>query len=68
MKEDIFNMQTRKFLKKVGVTSQRKIKTAIRGAVKSGRLSGNETVKTRVILSIESLGLEQKINGGIYLA
>ena len=30
MNEDVFNMSIRKFLKKVGVTSQREIEAAIR--------------------------------------
>ena len=37
MNEDIFNMAVRKFLKKVGVTSQREIEQAVREAVQAGR-------------------------------
>ena len=42
MNEDKLNMSVRKFLKKVGVTSQREIEEAVRLAVISGQLKGNE--------------------------
>ena len=67
MDEEVFNMQIRKFLKNVGITSQREIETAIRGAIEDGRLKGDETVKARVTLTIESLGLSQDIDGDIDL-
>ena len=44
MNEDIFNMAVRKFLKKVGVTSQREIEQAVREAVQAGRLAGIEVL------------------------
>ena len=31
MNEDVFNVSVRKFLKKVGITSQREIEQAVRG-------------------------------------
>lgn len=68
MDEDIFNMQVRKFLKNVGVTSQREIEGAIRAAIDDGRLTGTETVKAKVTLSIESLGLSTDVDGDIDLA
>jgi Family of unknown function (DUF6494) len=37
MNEDRFNVDIRKFLKVVGVTSQREIETAVRGALPKGR-------------------------------
>jgi len=40
MNEDTFNMSVRKFLKKVGVTSQREIEQAVRDAEASGKLQG----------------------------
>ena len=42
MNEDTFNLQIRKFLKKVGITSQREIESAVRKAIDSGALSGSE--------------------------
>jgi hypothetical protein len=42
MDEDAFNIAVRKFLKEVGVTSQRVIENAVRDTVKNGQLRGNE--------------------------
>ena len=67
MNEDIFNMELRKFLKKVGVTSQREIEQAVRGAIAAGKLSGDETLKANVRLTIEGLDLAQDIEGQISL-
>ena len=67
MDQDIFNMEVRKFLKKVGVTSQREIEAAVRGGIESGALKGNETVRARVTLSIDALGLSIDIDGEISL-
>jgi len=68
MDEEIFNMQIRKFLKNVGVTSQREIEGAVRAALNDGTLKGEETIQTKVTLSIESLGVNAEINGSIDLA
>ena len=38
MNEDRFNMDIRKFLKVVGVTSQREIEIAVRNAIAKGSL------------------------------
>ena len=67
MNEDIFNMELRKFLKKVGVTSQREVEQAVRAALDSGALTGNETLKARVTLTIEAIGLSHDIDGDIAL-
>jgi hypothetical protein len=67
MDEEVFNMQLRKFLKNVGVTSQREIETAVRAAVASCKLSGNESVDAKVTLTIDSLGLSTDITGKIDL-
>ena len=68
MNEDVFNMEVRKFLKKVGVTSQREIEQAVRSAVESGALKGNETLKAKVTLTVEGLDVSQDIDGDISLA
>ena len=67
MNEDQFNMETRKFLKKVGVTSQREIERVVTEGIASGRLQGNETLKARVTLSIDGLDLAHEIDGDISL-
>ena len=68
MDEEIFNMQMRKFLKNVGVTSQREIENAVRAALEDGTLKGEETIKAKVTLTIEQLGVSIEIDGDIDLA
>ncbi len=68
MDADVFNMQIRKFLKHVGVTSQREIEAAVRAAVEDGRLKGDETVTARITLTIDTLGLSKEIVGNIALS
>jgi len=67
MNEDAFNVSVRKFLKKVGITSQREIEQAVRAAVSSGRLTGNEALPAKVTLSVEGVALSVQIEGAIEL-
>jgi hypothetical protein len=67
MNEEVFNMEIRKFLKKVGVTAQREIEEAVRGAVKSGKLKGTETLKATVVLTVSGAGISSRIDGDINL-
>jgi hypothetical protein len=67
MNEDAFNISVRKFLKKVGVTSQREIEQAVRAALGSGRLKGDETLPARVMLTVDGIGLAIEIKGTIGL-
>ena len=67
MNEDTFNMQVRKFLKKVGITSQREIENAVREAIASGALSGTEVLKASVTLQIPELNLKVAISDSIDL-
>ena len=68
MDADVFNIQIRKFLKQVGVTSQREIESTVRAAIEDGRLKGDETVTARMTLTIETLGLSKDIEGKITLS
>lgn len=68
MDEDRFNMEIRKFLKLVGVTSQREIEEAVRGALKAGKLTGNETLRAKVQLTLDGTGLSKTIEGEITLS
>jgi hypothetical protein len=65
MNEDRFNMDIRKFLKVVGVTSQREIETAVREAIAKGRLAEGTVLNPRVTLSIPEIGLEHVVDGEI---
>ena len=67
MDEDRFNMEVRRFLKTVGVTSQREIEQAVRAALAAKRLGGSETLKAKIVLSIDAIGLAHTISGDIAL-
>jgi hypothetical protein len=67
MNEDALNISVRKFLKKVGVTSQREIEQAVRAALGGGRLKGDETLPARVMLTVDGIGLAIEIKGTIAL-
>jgi hypothetical protein len=67
MNEDALNTSVRKFLKKVGITSQREIERAVREAVSSGRLKGQEALPAKAVVTIEALGLAFEIDGAVEL-
>ena len=67
MNEDRFNMDIRKFLKTVGVTSQREIEKAVRDAVAVGRLKGNEKLPARMVLTVGGIGLSHEVTDEIEL-
>ena len=67
MNEDTFNLQIRKFLKKVGITSQREIEAAVRKAIESGDLGGSETLHATVTLRVPEVGIEVEISDDIAL-
>jgi hypothetical protein len=67
MNEEALNTSLRKFLKVVGVTSQREIEKAIREAIADGRLKGSETLSANVVLTIDKVGLTHTIDGTIDL-
>lgn len=67
MDEDVLNTSIRKYLKEVGVTSQREIEKAIRSAIESGTLKGGEILPAKMVLTIGPLGLTHEIDGAIKL-
>jgi hypothetical protein len=67
MNEDVFNASLRKFLKKVGITSQREIEKAVRDAVEAGKLKGNEKLQARMVLTINGVTLSHEITDEIEL-
>ncbi|MEL6299263.1 MAG: DUF6494 family protein [Pseudomonadota bacterium] len=60
MDEEKFNMSLRKFLKQVGVTSQREIERV-------GREKGTGTLKVRMVLTAEGTDLEHVVEDEISL-
>ena len=67
MNEDVFNTSLRKFLKTVGVTSQREIEKSVREAVSSGLLKGDETLPAKMVLTVGEVSLSFTVNGDIAL-
>jgi 16S rRNA U516 pseudouridylate synthase RsuA-like enzyme len=63
MNEDTLNLEIRKFLKEVGVTSQREIEKIVR----SGKVRGN-ILKLRMSLSSETAPIDHIVEGEINLA
>lgn len=60
-------MSIRRFLKNVGVTSQREIEKTIRSGLDSGVLSDNDTVNLSVTLRIDHQDSDLVINGSLNL-
>lgn len=67
MNQETFNMDLRKFLKKVGVTSQHEIENAVTEAINSGVLRGNEKLEAKVTLTIDMIDLNYDVRGVISL-
>ncbi len=67
MNEDIFNLQIRKFLKKVGIQSQRQIEMSVREAIDSGRITGSETLHAKVQLTVDGVNIDHTIEDTIAL-
>lgn len=67
MNEDAFNMSVRKFLKKVGVTSQREIEQAVRAAVDKGAIDASKPLTAKVRLTVDGVDLDVEIDGALEL-
>jgi hypothetical protein len=67
MNEETFNLSIRKFLKIVGINSQREIEMAVRKALEEGRIKGDETFPASVTFNAPDLNLSFKIEGEIKL-
>ena len=67
MDQETFNLSIRKFLKMVGVNSQREIEQAVQKALEAHRIKGDETFPAKVTLEIPSLGLKVPFEAEIKL-
>jgi hypothetical protein len=65
MDEDRFNMSIRKYLKTVGVTSQREIEKAVRDAQAKGKIKPAAKLRAKVVLNLPEVGLSHEIDGEI---
>jgi hypothetical protein len=66
--EEVFNMSTRKFLKKLGVTAQREIELAVREQLEGGDLQGDETLAATATVTVAGLPRDVVVTGQISLA
>ncbi len=67
MNEETLNLSIRKFLKMVGVNSQREIEQAVAKAIAGGAIAGKETFPARMTLDVAGLKLAAKFDGDIKL-
>lgn len=67
MNEETFNISIRKFLKMVGVSSQRDIEQAVAKAVAAGAIGGTESFPAQMTLEIAGLKLKVQFDGEIRL-
>ncbi len=67
MNEETFNISIRKFLKMVGVNSQRAIEQAVDRAMADSVIKGTESFPATVTLEVAGLQLSVKFDGEIKL-
>ena len=65
MDEEVLNIQVRKFLKKVGIQSQREIEQAVKDRITKGNLSGTENLDATMLLEVPEIDLKVSIDGKI---
>jgi hypothetical protein len=67
MNEETFNLSIRKFLKMVGVNSQREIEQAVAKATADRAIAGTETFPAKMTLEVAGLKLKVSFDGEISL-
>ncbi|MEO6564680.1 MAG: DUF6494 family protein [Casimicrobiaceae bacterium] len=67
MNDEVFNLSIRKFLKMVGVNSQREIEQAVAKAIAANSIAGTETFPAKVTLEVAGLSLQVNFDGEIQL-
>lgn len=67
MDEETFNLSIRKFLKMVGISSQREIEHAVAAALNAGSIAGTETLPANMTLEVAGLKLKVVFQGEIHL-
>ena len=67
MNEDNFNVSIRKFLKMVGIHSQREIEHAVASALAAKRIAGTETFPAKMTLQVPGLAIDVSFDGEIKL-
>ncbi|MGH8810304.1 MAG: DUF6494 family protein [Noviherbaspirillum sp.] len=67
MNEETFNLSLRKFLKMVGVSSQKEIERAVAKALADNVITGTETLPATMTLEIANLKMKVQFDGHILL-
>ena len=67
MEQETFNLSIRKFLKMVGIGSQREIEQAVTQGVAAGQIKGSETFPAKVTLEVPGLRIKVAFDGEIKL-
>ena len=67
MNEEVLNIQIRRFLKKVGVQSQREIEQAVRSSIENNSLAGIDKLEASVLLEVPEVGIKVSIESEIKL-
>ncbi|RLK50245.1 hypothetical protein DFR31_0135 [Alkalispirillum mobile] len=65
--EDALNMQIRKFLKQVGVTSQREIEKAVQAGLEDGSLKLGDSLHAKVRLTVDGVGVDHEVTADLEL-
>lgn len=68
MDEETLNLSVRRFLKSVGVSSQREVEHAVASALSSKAISGDESFPATMTLEVPGLKLRVVFDGSIDLA
>jgi hypothetical protein len=67
MDQETFNLSIRKFLKMVGISSQREIEQAVASGMADGTIKGSETFPAKVTLVVAGLRINVSFDGEIRL-
>ena len=67
MNEEVLNIQIRKFLKKVGIRSQREIEHAVKRSFEKSSLVGIKKLEASILLEVPAVGIKVSIEEEIKL-
>jgi Family of unknown function (DUF6494) len=67
MNEETLNLSIRKFLKAVGINSQREIEQAVAKAIAANSIAGTESFPAKITLEIPELKVRVEFSGDIAL-
>ena len=68
MDQDALNMEIRRFLKQVGVTSQREIERAISASFGAGKIANGASIAITATIAAPEIGLMHKVEGQLKIS